>query len=57
MIYVMVLILLKIRNELDWSQSINFEDGLKETIDWYINNTSWWSEIQSDVFSSTPWKN
>ena len=48
---------LKIRNELDWSQSINFEDGLKETIDWYINNTSWWSEIQSDVFSSTPWKN
>ena len=47
----------KIRNELNWSQSINFEDGLKQTIDWYVNNTDWWNEIQSNAFVSTPWKN
>jgi len=47
----------KIRNELKWSESVNFEDGLKETIDWYMNNTAWWDDIQSNAFISTPWKN
>ena len=47
----------KIRNELNWSESINFEDGLKQTIDWYVNNIDWWNEIQSNAFVSTPWKN
>ena len=47
----------KIRNELEWSESVNFEDGLKETINWYLNNTNWWADIQSNAFISTPWKN
>jgi len=47
----------KIRNELKWSESVNFEDGLKETINWYMNNTAWWDDIQSNAFISTPWKN
>ena len=47
----------KIRNELEWSESVNFEDGLKETINWYMNNTNWWNDIQSNAFISTPWKN
>ena len=47
----------KIRNELEWSESVNFEDGLKETINWYMNNAAWWDDIQSNAFISTPWKN
>ena len=48
----------KIRNELKWSESRNFDDGLQETIDWYLNNNEWSNEISSDIFtSSTPWKN
>ena len=47
----------KIRNELDWFESINFDDGLQKTIDWYMKNDYWWNEIESDIFASTPWKN
>jgi len=47
----------KIRNELNWSESRNFEDGIIETIDWYLNNNDWWNEISPDTLKSTPWKN
>ena len=47
----------KIREELNWSESKNFEDGLQNTIDWYLNNDEWSKELSSDVFKSTPWKN
>jgi dTDP-glucose 4,6-dehydratase len=29
--------------ELGFKQSINFRDGLRETIDWYTNNSGWWN--------------
>ena len=47
----------KIRNELNWSESRNFEDGLQFTIDWYLNNAEWYNGLSSDVFKPTPWKN
>jgi len=47
----------KIRNELNWSESVDFDYGLEKTIDWYIKNKEWWKEISSDIFTSTPWKN
>ncbi len=47
----------KIRKELNWSESMNFEDGLQITIDWYLNNDAWCRGLSSDVFKSTPWKN
>ncbi len=47
----------KIREELNWSESKNFEDGLQNTIDWYLNNDEWSKGLSSDVFKSTPWKN
>lgn len=28
----------KAERELGWKLTYNFEDGIKETIDWYINN-------------------
>lgn len=31
----------KITNELGWKPSINFEDGLRDTVQWYLNNVEW----------------
>ena len=31
----------KIQQELDWKPQIKFEDGLKKTIYWYLNNLEW----------------
>jgi dTDP-glucose 4,6-dehydratase len=35
----------KIRNELGWFPKTRFEDGLKKTIKWYLDNRSWWENI------------
>jgi len=36
----------KIETELGWKAKKNFDDGLKETINWYKENENWWKEIQ-----------
>lgn len=40
----------KIHNELGWLPETKFEDGLKKTIDWYLNNRQWWSAIISGEY-------
>lgn len=35
----------KIRKELDWTPAVKFEKGIKMTIDWYLNNQEWISNI------------
>ncbi len=35
----------KIKNELGFSPSYNFEDGLRQTVQWYLNNEAWWRPI------------
>jgi len=35
----------KIKNELGWVPVVTFDDGLRKTIRWYLENTSWWKEI------------
>ena len=37
----------KVEKELGWSRLYNFEDGIKETIDWYLNNQDWIDNIKS----------
>ncbi len=34
----------KIKRVVGWEPQISFEDGLKKTIDWYINNEDWWKD-------------
>jgi len=46
----------KLRNELDWKPKINFDDGLKDTIDWYLSNSQWWKDLSEKIFEHTPWK-
>ncbi|MEN0087378.1 MAG: dTDP-glucose 4,6-dehydratase [Pseudomonadota bacterium] len=35
----------KIERELGWSPSATFEEGLANTVDWYLNNEWWWGPI------------
>lgn len=42
----------KIHNELGWLPETKFEDGLKKTIDWYLNNHEWWETIISGEYQS-----
>lgn len=42
----------KIHNDLGWLPETKFVDGLKLTIDWYLNNKSWWEEIISGDYKN-----
>ena len=35
----------KIKNELGWKPQFNFNESIKKTIDWYLENKSWWKNI------------
>ena len=37
----------KIHGELGWMPETKFDDGIRQTIDWYLNNESWWKNIIS----------
>lgn len=37
----------KIMNELGWKPSLQFEEGIRKTIDWYLNNQSWLDNVTS----------
>ena len=37
----------KLNKELGWSPSVTFEEGLKKTIDWYLDNQEWLDNVTS----------
>ena len=40
----------KIKNELDWEPSLQFEEGLERTVDWYLNNNEWLENVTSGEY-------
>jgi len=40
----------KINKELGWKPSVTFEEGLSQTIDWYLQNTDWLKNITSGTY-------
>jgi dTDP-glucose 4,6-dehydratase len=42
----------KIHNELGWLPETKFEDGIKKTIKWYLDNREWWEEIISGEYQN-----
>lgn len=42
----------KIYNELGWLPETRFEDGIKKTIKWYIENHRWWETIISGEYQN-----
>jgi dTDP-glucose 4,6-dehydratase len=42
----------KISNELGWRPTTRFEEGIKRTIKWYLDNKEWWQEIISGEYKN-----
>ncbi len=40
----------KIDKELGWKPSVTFEEGLSETIDWYLDNKEWLNNVTSGTY-------
>lgn len=40
----------KITTELGWKPSYTFEEGIKETIEWYLNNMEWMESVTSGAY-------
>ena len=36
----------RIRNELGWRPSVTVEEGLRRTVQWYLDNEAWWKPLQ-----------
>ena len=46
----------KISDELGWRAKSNFDDGLRKTIQWYLDHPDILNGVSSTVLDSTPWK-
>jgi len=42
----------KINKELGWKPSVTFEEGLSQTIDWYLKNTAWLKHVTSGEYQN-----
>jgi dTDP-glucose 4,6-dehydratase len=42
----------KINSELGWSPTVTFEEGLSQTIDWYLQNTEWLRHVTSGEYQN-----
>jgi dTDP-glucose 4,6-dehydratase len=40
----------KIRTELGWSAKRTFEQGIEETVRWYVDNAKWWERVMSGAY-------
>lgn len=42
----------KIAGDLDWQPSLQFEEGLAKTVDWYLQNSEWLDSVTSGAYAS-----
>ncbi|AFD09470.1 dTDP-glucose 4,6-dehydratase [Solitalea canadensis] len=40
----------KLQNELGWKPSLQFEEGLEKTVDWYLTNEEWLETVTSGAY-------
>lgn len=40
----------KLRDELGWTPSINFDEGFRRTAQWYLDNTEWLEHVASGAY-------
>ena len=40
----------KIKSELGWEREYKFDDAIKATVEWYVKNDKWLSEIESGEY-------
>ena len=42
----------KLENELGWEPEYDFESGIADTIQWYLDNEDWWKNIISGDYQN-----
>ena len=42
----------KIKNELGWEPSLQFEEGMEKTVDWYLENEEWMKNVTSGEYQN-----
>jgi len=47
----------KLQNELGWKQSVSFDEGLRHTVRWYLDNPEWIASVRSGAYRSWIEKN
>lgn len=48
----------KIKKEFNWQPQIAFEQGLKDTIKWYVDNPNWWQPLKKkNILVEGDWQN
>ncbi len=40
----------KIKNELGWQPSYSFEEGMEQTVEWYLNHQEWYENVTSGKY-------
>lgn len=40
----------KTKQQLGWQAQVDFEEGLRQTIEWYLGNKPWWSAIKTGEY-------
>jgi dTDP-glucose 4,6-dehydratase len=40
----------KIKNELGWQPRTSFEEGMRQTVEWYKSNEDWWRDVKSGEY-------
>ncbi|PIY62166.1 dTDP-glucose 4,6-dehydratase [Candidatus Uhrbacteria bacterium CG_4_10_14_0_8_um_filter_58_22] len=40
----------KIRTELGWEPKIGFNEGIRQTVEWYRGNPDWWQRVKSGAY-------
>ena len=46
----------KISDELGWKRNTSFDEGIRKTVQWYLDHPDILNDISSTVLDSTPWK-
>ena len=42
----------KIKTELGWQPSVTVEEGLRQTVEWFLNNRDWWEPLLSQEYQA-----
>ena len=42
----------KLETELGWKPKYNFDTGIQQTIQWYLDNKEWWQNILSGEYQN-----
>ena len=42
----------KIKTELGWTPSVTVEEGLRQTVEWYLAHREWWEPLLSEEYQT-----